>query len=161
VSTLEITLTILMAILLVGVAVFFIWRQGSTLQTLRTDGKIPLDQRRYLYKQCMRRFFGSFVLILLGFMLSGSLFLDYELVGTPFDELGPLEKEAAKQSFQFLSIYWMTFLLILMAVMALAIFDFVATARHGVQLQKQLLREHQEILEAELEEHRHRRAEMN
>ena len=55
----------------------------------------------------------------------------------------------------------MTLLLLVMAVMALAIFDLWATARYSVRLQKQLVQEHQEALEAELAEHRHRQAEMN
>jgi hypothetical protein len=48
-----------------------------------------------------------------------------------------------------------------MATLALAVFDLWATARHGVQQQKRLLLEHQEMLAAELEELRHRQSEMN
>jgi heme/copper-type cytochrome/quinol oxidase subunit 2 len=155
------TAAIVIAIIMIGTAAYFIWRQRLTLRTLRADAHVPLDQRRYLLKQCQRRLFGSVVLILLAFMMIGSLFLDYQLLGNPLENVPPAEQEAAKQSFRFISIYWMTFLLLLMAVLALAVFDLWATARHGVRQQKQLLQEHQEMLESELEEHRHRQAEMN
>jgi len=79
----------------------------------------------------------------------------------PVDELAQAEQEADKQATRFLIIYWMALLLLVMAVLALAVFDLWATVRHGVQQQKQLFQEHQEMLEAELEEHRHRQSEMN
>jgi uncharacterized membrane protein YjgN (DUF898 family) len=149
------------AVVMIAAAVCFTWRQGLTLQILRLDSKIPHGQRTYLFKQCWRRLFGSFVLAVLAVMLFGSLFLDYEPHRKAMDELPQAEQEAAKQAFQFITLYWMALLLLVMTVLALAVFDLWATARHGVQQQKQLFQEHQEMLEAELEEHRHRRSGMN
>ena len=160
-DALEFTVGILIAIVLIATAAYFTHRQRVTLQLLRIDPSIPADQRRYLFKQCWRRLFGSLLLFLLAGMLLGSLFLDYDLVRKPFDELPLAEQEAAKLAFRLISIYWMTLLLLVLAVLALAVFDLWATARHSVQLQKQLLQEHQEMLAAELAEHRHRQAEMN
>jgi hypothetical protein len=48
-----------------------------------------------------------------------------------------------------------------MVMLALAVIDFWSTARYGMQQQKRLMQEHQEMLAAELEEHRHRQAGMN
>ena len=160
-DTLQSAVAIVIASIMLATATYFIWRQRVTLRTMESDSRIALDQRRYLLKQCQRRLFGSVVLVLLAFMMFGSLFLDYQPADRPLKEMPLEEQEAAKQSVRFLSVYWMTFLLALMAVMALAVFDLWATVRHGVRLRKQLLQEHQEMLEAELEEHRHRRAEMN
>ena len=155
------TLGIAFAILVLAVAVYFIWRQQATLRALRADTRMAPDQRRFLMRQCVRRTFGSGVLIVLAVMLAGSLFLDYEPLSRPLPELPEAEQQAAKQAVRFITIYWMTVLLILMAVMALAILDLWATARHGIWQQKQLLQEHQDALKAELTEHRHRQAEMN
>ena len=96
--------------------------------------------------------FGSLVLVLLAVMLFGSLFLDYEPFRMPAEELPQAEQQADKQATRFLVIYWMALLLLVMAVLALAVFDLWATVRHGVQQQKQLFQDHQEMLEAELEE---------
>ena len=151
----------LIAVVMLAVAAYFTWRQRTTLQTLRVDSKISPAQRRFLFKQCWRRLFGSFVLAVLAVMLIGSLFLDYEPHRQPLNDLPQAEQEAAKQAFRFIILYWMAVLLLVMTVLALAVFDLWATARHGVQQQKQLFLEHQELLEAELEEHRQRRSEMN
>ena len=155
------TLGILIAIVMVAVSIYFAWLQQVTLQTLHFDPKIPRDQRRYLAKQCWRRLFGSLVLVLLASMLVGSVFLDYDPLKTAQEEVAPVDREAAKQAVHFLSLYMMTMLLLLLVILTLAVFDFWSTARHGVQQQKQLLQEHQEMLEAELEEHRHRQSDMN
>jgi hypothetical protein len=149
------------AVVMIAAAAYFTWRQGLTLQILRLDSRISGAQRRYLFKQSWRRLLGSFVLAVLAFMLFGSLFLDYEPHRKGVDELPQAEQEAAKQAFRFIILYWMALLLLVMTLLALAVFDLWATARHGVQQQKQLFKEHQEMLEAELEEHRHRQSEMN
>jgi hypothetical protein len=41
-------------------------------------------------------------------------------------------------------------------MLAVAVFDFWDTARFGVQQQKLLFQQHQEMLEAELAEHKYR-----
>ena len=155
------TLGIAIALIILAVAAYFIWMQWRTLHVVRTDPKMPADQRRYLVRQCMRRLFGSIVLILLAALLMGSLFLPYNPSLEPLEKLPPEEQELAKGTFRFVISYWITLLMLVMVVMALAVFDLWATARHGMRQQKQLLQEHQEALEAELTEHRHRRAEMN
>ena len=147
-DAIELTVGILIAIVLIAAAAYFAYRQRVTLQFLRSDPQIPPDQGRHLFKQCWCRLFGSLVLFVLAGMIVGSLFLDYDLIRQPFDQLPPAEQEAAKNAFRLISVYWMSLLLLLMAVMALAVFDLWATARFGVQLQKQLIQEHQEMLAA-------------
>src|SRR5262249_39663534 len=148
------TLGILIAIALVAVAVYFASAQWRTFQTI--DIKLPADQRSYLMKQSSRRLFGSFVLLLLAAMLAGSVFLDYDPLRMSPEEVPQVEREAAKASVRFLIFYFMTMLLLVMVILTLAVFDFWATARNSVRLQKELFHEHQEILAAELEELRHR-----
>jgi hypothetical protein len=161
VNALEITLGLLFAVALVAVAGYFAWRQMATLRTLQSDMTVPKDQRRYLLKQSQRRLFGSLLLFLLAGMLAGCLFLDYDPWRKSLDNVPQVDRETAGQSLQFLVFYFMSMLLLLLVMLALAVLDFWATARFGMQQQKQLLQEHQEMLEAELAEHRHRQAEMN
>ena len=150
------TVGVLIAVALIAVAAYFAWRQRVTLQILRFDLRLTRDHRNYLLHQVWRRLFGSLLLFLLAVMLVGSLFLDYE----PQDVL-QVEPEAAKQAVRFLSGYVMAMLLLLMVMLTVAVFDFWATARFGVQQRKQLVLEHQELLEAELTALRHRRSELN
>ena len=68
-NALETTLGILFALILFAVAVYFGWRQRLTLKKLHIDRTVPKDQRLYFLKQCQRRLFGSFLLIILAGMI--------------------------------------------------------------------------------------------
>jgi hypothetical protein len=154
---LGITLGILIAAALMAIAVYFIHRQRAVQQSLRTDTAMSSEQRRYLYKQSWRRIFGAVLLILLGAMIFGSVFLDYDPPGLG-PENPPAEREVAKQAVRMLSFYLMTMLMILLVILALAVLDFWAVARFGLVQQKQLLQEHQAMLEADLLEYRQRQS---
>jgi len=156
-----ITLGILIAAVLLLIAGYFIVRQRHTLQTVRADTQMPSEQRRYLYKQSWRRLFGAVMLIILGAMMFGSVFLDYDPPGAAQQGELAADKEAAKQTVRFLSFYLMTMLLILLVILALAVLDFWAVARFGRYQQKQLIQEHHAMLEAELLAHKHRQSNSN
>jgi hypothetical protein len=151
----EIAIGLVIAAILVAVAVYFVRRQRHLLQHLRMSTELAKDHRRYLLKQSWRRMFGSLLLVVLAVMLVGSLFLDYE---PPLPEANP---EAAKEALPFLVVYVIVMLLVVMLLLVVAVFDFWATARFGVEQRKQLVQEHQELLAAELAQYRHRRADMN
>ena len=138
-----------MAAVLVVIAGYFAWRQQATMRTLQFDDKVKADHRRYLIKQCHRRVFGSVLLLILAGLMIGSLFLD---LGAE----AHVDREAAKQSLRFISVYIMSMLLVLLLILVLAVVDFWATARFGFEQQKQLAQEHRDMLEAELMEHRNR-----
>jgi len=155
------TLGIVIAVLLFIIAGYFIHRQRLTLQSLHTDPHMPSEQRRYLHKQSWRRIFGALMLAILGAMMFGSVFLDYDPnAGAQPGELA-IDKEAAKQAVRFLSFYLMTMLLVLMVILALAVLDFWAIARYSVYQQRQLVHEHQAMLAADLLAHKHRQSESN
>jgi cytochrome bd-type quinol oxidase subunit 1 len=154
------TLGLLFAIGLITLAAYVAYRQSVLLRSM--DGSAPADLRRYLVSQCWRRLFGSIVLIGLAAMLAGSVFLDYNPLGMSAPDAEQEEIDAAKPAVRFLLFYLMTMFLLLMLILTLAVFDFWATARHGVRQQKKLFEEHQELLAAELESYRQRRrAELN
>src|SRR5207302_1055654 len=123
-DTLEMTVAMLIAAVLVAVAAFFIVRQQQTLRTVRAGAAMPAEQVRYLLRQSQRRLFGSILLFLLAGMLVGSLFLDYEPLRKPIEQIPPEQQEAAKQAVRVVTIYWMAFLMVLLAVLALAVLDF-------------------------------------
>jgi hypothetical protein len=155
------TLGILIAAVLFLIAGYFIHRQHLTLQALRSDAPMSPVLRRYLTMQSWRRMFGAVLLFILGAMMLGSVFLDYDpnAVAQPGD--AAVDKEAAKQAVRFLSFYLMTMLLILMVILSLAVLDFWAIARFSVHQQKQLSQEHHAMLEADLLEYKHRQSESN
>jgi hypothetical protein len=158
VDPLGITIGILISCILIAIALYFAWRQRTTLAILRYHVSMPSDQRRYLLKQCYRRLFNSVLLLVLAGMMFGSLFLDFE----PMRAEAPIDRDAAsKHSLRILSAYFITMLLLLMVILTLAILDFWATARFSLQQQKQLLAEHQAMLQADLWDYQRRRAEMN
>jgi hypothetical protein len=151
------------AAVLMAVAVYYAGRQQATLEQLRFNTALAKDERRYLLKRSWRRLFGSLLLVVLALMLVGALFLNYD--PPPNDA----DREAYKQSIRYVFAYVLTMLLVVMAILVVAIFDFWATARFGVEQRKQLVQEHQERLTAELAEYRqrhdfregHPRADMN
>ena len=73
---LELTLGMGLAGLLVGVAGYFTYRQQQTLQQLRHDTELTLDDRRYLHRQVVRRLFSSVLLVVLAGFLVGWFFLE-------------------------------------------------------------------------------------
>lgn len=152
----ETTVALAIAAVLFAVATFFLVRQKQTLAAIRYQTEMPAGQRAYLWRQFQRRLVGSMLLFLLGGLLVCSLFLDYEPLRQPLQELPPEQQDAAKQAFRVITIYWMTFLMLLMVALALAVFDFWDTARFGMQQQKLLFQQHQEMLEADLAELKYR-----
>ena len=156
---LGVTVGIVIAVGLASVSTYFLWRQAGTLHRLRMDPRLPHEQRVYLTKQGWRRMCGAILLLVLAFMLFGSVFLDYDPQQMSPENLPQVDEATAKQSLRFLTFYLMTMLLILMAILTLAVLDFWAIARFGVQQQKQLAQEHQELLAAELAAHKHRQSE--
>jgi hypothetical protein len=153
---------ILISATLLVVACYFIWRQGQTMRELAAQhATIPSEQRRFLRKQCWRRLFGAAMLVVLACMLFGSVFLDYDPLRLSPDNVPQVDHETARQAVGFLTFYLMTMLLILMAILTLAVLDFWAIARFGVQQQKQLAQEHQQLLEADLAAQKYRRSELN
>lgn len=146
----EIAIGLVIAAVLLAVAVYFALRQRLILQHLRFSTALTKDHRRYLLRQSWRRMFGSMLLVVLAVMLVGSLFLDYE---PPLPEAN---LEASKDAVRFLSVYVMAMLLVVLMILVVAVFDFWATARFGVEQRKQLVQEHQELLAAELAEYRNR-----
>ena len=148
---LELAFGIGLALLLVAVASYFGYRQQQTLKQLRHDTDLSLDDRRYLHRQVVRRLFNSALLIVLAAFLAGWYFLEPDLEGLrPADPAAELP-ESAKQSLRFLTLYWITALLVFLVVMVLAVYDMLATARFGARHRRQLVDDRRAALQDEVE----------
>ena len=149
-----------LAIILVFVAVFFGWRQRNTLAQLRLDQQLSSDEWRYFVKQIRRRLMCSVLLIALAGLFVGWFCLDHDMAAlTPAD--GQPLTEEAKDTLRFLTWYWIIALSVLLAVLCLAAFDFLATARFGLRRMRQLEHDRRTILEMEATKLRRRRQELN
>lgn len=156
----EFSVGISLAAILVVVAVYFGWRQRTTLAQLRHDVHIAPEDRLYYVKQICRRLICSVLLILLAGMVVGWFFLDHDVTALRPAEGQPLTEEA-KDSLRFIATYWIVALGLVLVILLLASFDFMATARFGMRRMRQLENDRRTILEMEAAKLRRRRQEMN
>jgi hypothetical protein len=148
---LELTFGIGLTMLLVAVACYFGYRQQQTMQQLRHDTDMSLDDRRYLYRQVVRRLFSSALMLVLAAFLIGWYFLEPDLQALrPADPAAELTEEA-KQSLRFLTFYWIATLMVFLVVVVLAVYDMLATARFGARHRRQLADDRRTALKEEVE----------
>lgn len=153
----ELSSGIALAAVIVFVAVFFGWRQRYTLAQLRLDPHLSVQDRVYYVKQIRRRLFCSVLLLVFAGLLAGWFFLP-----TPPEPIeGQPPTEEAKDSVRFITWYVIIALSVLLAILLVASFDFLATARFGLRRMRQLEHERRAALEMEVTKLRRRRQEMN
>jgi hypothetical protein len=128
----ELTSGIVLAVVLLGLAGFFAWRQMRALQALRTQEALSREDRRYHRSQAWRRIAGSVIMALCAGLIIGWFFLEDWL------------KQSAKLSV----LYWSTCLLLVLAIILLAAVDFWAIARYGLRHHRQLQADRQAMLES-------------
>src|SRR5687767_13185426 len=156
----ELSIGISLAAILVFVAVYFGWRQRATLAQLRHDVHMAPEDRLYYVKQIRRRLICSVLLIVLAGMVVGWFLLDRDVAALRPAEGQPLTEEA-KDAIRFIGGYWIIALGLVLIILILASFDFMATARFGMRRMRQLENDRRTILEMEAAKLRRRRQEMN
>jgi hypothetical protein len=156
VDPLEFALGLCLAVLLAGVAVFFLHRQRQTVHLLRSDAQITLDDRRFLHRQVIRRTFGSLLLLVLAGFLVAWYFVAPDIEALRPEEPGAELSETAKQTLRFITYYWIGTLLVFLVVLVLAVSDLLATARFGARHGRQLEDDRRAALKAEVERLRDR-----
>jgi hypothetical protein len=154
----ELSIGLALAAILVVVAVFFGLRQRHTFTQLRQDAQMSAEDRLYYIKQIRRRLICSVLMIVFAGLLVGWFFLDKGALTVAEGE--PLTEEA-KESLRFITWYWIIALFVLLAILFLASFDFLATARFGLRRVRQLENDRRAVLEMEAAKLRRRRQEMN
>ena len=129
----------LLVVVLLALAGYYAWRQVMTIRGLRVVEEMGLEERHYLQRQVRRRLFGSLLMVLLAVMLGGMmLFLEVpaqELTEFISEARTPdLEPVLTQEQRRFRATYtlWIIgLLLILLAILATAGVDFLATRRFG------------------------------
>jgi hypothetical protein len=153
--------SIILAAVLIGVACYSAVRQRQTLAQLHSDIELSADDRRYLHRRAIARIVGAVFMCLLAILIVGGVVLEGSLQDLHPEEPVVPPPESAKESLRILAGYWIGTVLVLMVVMMLAVFDWVATARYGARQRRQLLEESREALAAEVERIRHDRHGLN
>lgn len=152
-----ISICLLIAVLL-GLGLFFGWRQIWTWRTLEERAGSNPSEAAFLWRQVIRRLLCSLLMILFAVFLVGWIFLAQQLA-----DLGPLDPDEVREHpmVRTITLYWIGGLVLLFGLLSLACFDLIATARHGFRSARRLESQRRAELEEELREYRRRRAEMN
>ena len=146
------------AIILMLLAVFSIRRQLGNLRRMRSELRLPSDDRYYLRQQAYRRLMTGFLLIGLAGLLAGAYLSGMEQRAAVLgqnraaDENGqkPPAGQEEKDFFRFYSIYWIGVLVLLFLVVSLAVVDLVATRGYAWQQLRRIQSENRAMLERDL-----------
>jgi uncharacterized membrane protein YjgN (DUF898 family) len=138
---------ILLVVVLLTVAGIFAWRQFKTRRFVARERSLPPEERGYLIRQTRRRLICSVLMVLFAAFLVGWYFIESNL-----PELKPAADHEAGTGHplvELVAYYWITALLVLFGIFALAGMDFFATARYGMHQRKLLEIERRAALELE------------
>ncbi|HWY85354.1 MAG TPA: hypothetical protein VNX28_01450 [Gemmataceae bacterium] len=141
----ELLFGILLVVALVGLASYFAYRQFQTRRAVAQDRAMPLDERGFLIRQSRRRLICSVLMFLFAGLLVGWFFIEpnvRDLKAADIREPGDTPPVV-----ELVAYYWITALLLLFGILALAGMDFFATARYGLRQKKLLEVEHRTALE--------------
>ncbi len=132
-----------LAVLLIGLALFFAWRQWQTAGRLRREGDLADDERDFLLGQVRRRTVCCVCMVIFAGFLIGWFFLP------PPPHTGdaaiPLS-DADKNTLWLLAMYWLGALFVLVAILVLAAVDLLATLRFGVGQLRRLQHDQRALL---------------
>jgi hypothetical protein len=153
VETSQIVFGIALVVVLLGLAGFFGWRQMLTLRMLRTSMTLSDEDRRYMRRQVWRRLTCSAIMVVLAAMLAAHFKLEPGAIDMA-------NKRAADPAYQFnaeeiqfrqtYAIYWVTVLLLLLAIILLAAVDFMAIRRFGLRHFRQIQADRRAMIKGEL-----------
>jgi Kef-type K+ transport system membrane component KefB len=138
---------------------YYAWRQVKTLRGLRSAEETGPEERLFLLRQARRRIFGSALMVLLALMLGGMLiflegpleelsnyFADARAAGVVDPDLSPEQK-----SLRTLYTVWtIGLLLTLLAVLATAGVDFLATRRFSMRQLRRIQSDRRAMIERQV-----------
>jgi hypothetical protein len=153
----QIIFGISLVIVLVAMAGYFSWRQLQSLSTVRRPNDLSPEDRRYVVRQAWRRLAGSLLMLVLAVLLAVHFFLE----GPASQIVAQGEADKAKQvrrpldlsQLQFLIFYrnfWGTVLLLLLAIIFLAGWDYFAIRRFGLRHYRRIQQDRRTMIENEL-----------
>jgi hypothetical protein len=144
-----------LVVMLLGLAVYFAWRQRQTLKSLHTQPNLSAEERRYLRNQAWRRLVCAGLMVVFAGLLAGWFFLEPPVrrlanqgeAAKAADQERPLNPDEKRLVHQF-TFYWIGALLVLMALLALAAMDLWAIGRFGLRQQRQIQADCRAMLES-------------
>jgi hypothetical protein len=150
----EIVFGSLLVLLLVGLSVYFGRQQVLSLRKLRNSPDVPDEEMRYERRKAYRRLVSCSLTLVLAGLLAGLLAF-YELptqrIAEGREKLGPGSAPAwTEQERGLIRVWswtWMAFLLVLMAVLALAGLDLLSTRRYALRQYRKLQADRRAMIE--------------
>jgi hypothetical protein len=154
----ELAFGIVLVVILIGLALYFAWRQVQTMRQLRGQSEVTDEDRRYYRAQAWRRLTGCLLMLVLAGVLIGSYFLEpeYRRITEDRDKATPIKAEDQDFLRQF-TVYWVVALALVFFFVVFAMLDLLATLKYGIRKQRQLRTEHRAALEAEVRRIRQQR----
>ena len=148
---------ILLIVALLGMSLWFAWRQAQALRWLRTQDQLMPEDRRYYQYQIVRRFIGCGLTLALACLLGG-MFLFGVLDG--LDRLSALGDQARQDGTQlteeqkdfvrFSFNYVLVIMLVLLMLLVLVFTDLVAIRRFGMRHRKRIREDRKAMLMRQL-----------
>jgi hypothetical protein len=144
----ELLFGILLVLALVGLAGYFAYRQFQTRRAVAQDRDMAPEERGFLIRQTRRRLICSVLMFLFAGLLVGWFFIEPNVrdLKLTIDH----EPGTTPPLVELVAYYWITALLLLFGILALAGMDFFATARFGLHQKKLLEVERRTALEIEV-----------
>jgi hypothetical protein len=132
----EVVIGLLLAVVLLGLALYYGSRQLATLRKLRQEEALPDEERRYERRKAWRR------LVSCGLMLvMAAVFTALQFYASEAKEILAKAPDLTDQEKVFVRVYtgsWIAVLLLLLVVLALAAVDLWATRRYGLRQYRKL-----------------------
>jgi hypothetical protein len=123
---------IVLAVVLLALAAVFTWRQKRSLRALRELTSLSPEDHRYHRNQAWRRIAYAVLMVGCVALIIGWFFLEEQL----------------NKSLELFTLYWITVLLLVLAMILLAVFDFWAIARFGIRHHRQIQEDRRAMLES-------------
>lgn len=146
---------------LLALSIYYAWRQVQLFRRPGAAGEPGTPEVEYRRAQARRRLIGSGLMLVLAAQLAGELFFLDERAKRQGDRAdaraearerggeaqpGPEERSFAR----FYGVYWLVFMLVLLAVVVLAFIDMWATRRFAVQAHRQLQAERRDMIDRQI-----------
>lgn len=155
----ELIFAVLIFLVLGAVGLYFARQQVQALRWLRTQTELPAEDRSYVRRQARLRLIGCVLLWTLGAQVAAAYVFGLEAraraLGEQIEEQrqegGNIVLNAEQKSFRTLyGLYWITALLVLLAIVFLAAYDIWAIRRYGQRHLRKIHEERRAMLEGQV-----------
>jgi len=143
--------------LLAALAGYFGWQQVRQLRRLRGAATMPAEEHTYQRRRAWRRLFGCLLMAVLAGLFVGMFFLEgpaQQLADAQMAAADAGEEfqpdEAQKQFGLFYRWYWIVLLLALLALLATAVVDLLATRRFSLRQYRRLQADRRAMVERQV-----------